>query len=169
MDSKTKEAIKQLQSEIRVLQTLIETRADERSHSETNGNTPAPPKEKPEKEKGDLGVQIAVRVRPEDADSKPRSVSPARLAQVTDEAAAHLGYALASPQKIGLLRALLDVEMEGAAALGEAVGLSTGSLYHHLRELMRANLIDQAGRSQYRLTETGRRTLLVILALAAEH
>ncbi len=87
---------------------------------------------------------------------------------MTDEAAAILGYALSSPQKIALLRALLGHESESAAALGAAANLSTGSLYHHLRDLMHAGLIAQAGRNQYHMTPRGQRVLLLLLALASK-
>ncbi len=96
------------------------------------------------------------------------SATAAQLTRVTNGDAAALGYALASAQKVALLRVLLDKASESAAALGELTGLSTGSLYHHLRELMRAGLIHQAGRNSYVLTERGTRVLLVLLALASE-
>ena len=91
-------------------------------------------------------------------------MSAAQVAKVTDEAAALLGYALSSPQKVSLLRALLGMESESAAALGETAHLSTGSLYHHLRDLMHAGLIAQAGRNQYHITPRGQKVLLLLLA-----
>ena len=167
MDNKTKEALKQLQAEIRQLQTVV------------SNKQPRPGPEGPSEEAVNTGSKVkdavvqcsvtyAVPGRGPGQKKMAVAASAAQIARVTTEAAAALGYALASPQKVALLRALLDKEAESAAALGKVTGLSTGSLYHHLRELMRAGLIHQAGRNSYVLTERGVRTLLILLALAAE-
>ena len=154
MDNKTKDAIKQLQADMRQLHTLLAGKQSDGGNSE---EPPAAPKAK-----GEVAVQYAV------GKSGTHAVTEAQIAKVTDEAAAALGYALSSPQKVALLRALLLKETESAAALGAAAHLSTGSLYHHLRDLMHADLIKQAGRNQYMLTPRGGRILLVVLALATE-
>ncbi len=163
MDKQTKEALKQMQAEMRQLQAQLTDRPAEKA----TALDPAP------KSKSDALVQYSVN-RPASGDDDtafktgPLSVSAAQIAAATDEAAAQLGYALSSPQKVGLLRALLGHESEGAAALGAAAGLSTGSLYHHLRDLMHAGLLTQAGRSRYAITPQGQRVLLVLLALTVE-
>ena len=163
MDKQTKEALKQMQAEMRQLQAQLADRpAEKLSVSE-----PAP------KGKSDALVQYSIH-RPASGDDDtpfktgPVAVSAAQVTAATDEAAAQLGYALSSPQKVGLLRALLGHDSESASALGEAAGLSTGSLYHHLRDLMHAGLLAQAGRSRYAITPQGQKVLLVLLALTVE-
>jgi len=172
VDKQTKEALKQMQAEmrqeIRQLQTLVGEQRAERKPD-------APPDEAPPSAKGkaDGVVQYSIS-RPAsgegDAPFKTGAVAvtAVQIAKTTDEAAALLGYALSSPQKVSLLRALLGRESESAAALGTTTNLSTGSLYHHLRDLMHAGLITQAGRNQYQITPRGQRVLLLLLALAAE-
>ncbi len=169
MDNKTKDALKQLQAEMRHLQALVaEGRPEPRPDA-------AEPDESPASGKGktDAVVQYAVNRPASGKGDGPFktgtvAVSYAQIGKVTDEAAALLGYALSSPQKVALLRALLERDSESAAALGLTAHLSTGSLYHHLRDLMHAGLIAQAGRNQYHITPRGQRVLLLLLALAAE-
>jgi len=168
VDSKTKDALKQLQAEVRQLQASLTQKP---ASAETNipGEETAS-----KKEHASALVQYTVALPASGADSKTPKPYQAHFTElqinaVTDEAAAAVGYALASPQKIALLRALWGKESEGAAALGEATSLSTGSLYHHLRELMRADLVTQSGRNRYVLSPRGARVLSVVLALAAEN
>lgn len=88
---------------------------------------------------------------------------------VSNEAVALLGAAFASPQKVALLRALDGGGEATAASLGEAAHLSTGSLYHHLRDLIHAHLVVQTDRTRYALTPRGVKVMHTLLALAAEH
>lgn len=168
MDKQTKEALKQMQAEMRHLQALIdEQRAERKPDTHPSEEAPA------NRGKTDAAVQYSIN-RPAagdgDVPSKTGSVtvSAAQIAKTTDEAAAILGYALSSPQKVSLLRALLGHDSESAASLGATTNLSTGSLYHHLRDLMHAGLVAQAGRNQYGITSRGQRVLLLLLALASE-
>ena len=169
MDNKTKEALKQIQTEMRQLQALV---TEGRPETKPEG---IPPEEtaSPSKGKSEAVVQYSVH-RPSvgegDAAFKTGnvSVSAVQIAKITDEAVALMGYALSSPQKVALLRALIGQEHKSAASLGAVANLSTGSLYHHLRDLMHAGLIGQAGRNQYQITPRGQRVLLVLLALAVE-
>lgn len=169
MDKQTKEALKQMQAEMRQLQALIGEQRTERKPEAAPTEEPTPTA----KGKMDGVVHYSIS-RPAFGDSDapfktgPVAVTAAQIAKTTDEAAALLGYALSSPQKVSLLRALLDRDSESAAALGATTNLSTGSLYHHLRDLMHAGLIAQAGRNQYQVTPRGQRVLLLLLALAAE-
>ena len=170
MDSKTKDVLKQLQADVRHLQSLV---ADSRDERKADSDVPGEVLSAASKGKADAVVQYVInRPASGSADAAIKTgmvvVTDAQIAKVTDENAAILGYALSSPQKIALLRALLSQESENAAALGKAANLSTGSLYHHLRDLMHAGLIAQAGRNQYQLTPRGQRVLLVLLALASE-
>lgn len=177
MDKQTKEALKQMQAElrqemrqeIRQLQALVSEQHAERKPEPASSEEAAPTS----KGKADGVVQYSIS-RPAtgegDAPFKTGTVAvtAAQIARTTDEAAALLGYALSSPQKVSLLRALLGREPESAAALGATTSLSTGSLYHHLRDLMHAALIAQSGRNQYQITPRGQRVLLLLLALASE-
>ena len=159
------------------LQTLL---ADS-SRAEPKADSKPEPKPEPKHEpktdkaaemKADGGVTYSIhRLAAGDGDTAFKTgtvtVSAGQLQAATDEAAALLGYALSSPQKVSLLRALLGPPSESAAALGAAAQLSTGSLYHHLRDLMHAGLIAQEGRNRYAITPRGQRVLLLLLALAA--
>lgn len=167
---KTKDVLKQLQAEMRQLQALVSEGLGGRESGQV---TEASDGASAGKGKPDALVQYSVTrpsAGPGDAAYKTGtlSVSAAQIGKVTDEAVALLGYALSSPQKVALLRALLGREAESAAALGVVAHLSTGSLYHHLRDLMHAGLIAQAGRNQYHVTPRGQRVLLLLLALAAD-
>jgi len=88
------------------------------------------------------------------------------LPAVEDSQVAKLGYALSSAPKVALLRLLWEGGEQSAAQLGEKAGLTTGSLYHHLRELIYADIIAQESRNRYRLTPLGRRTTVLIFTLA---
>ncbi|GEM_PF-2806137 len=83
--------------------------------------------------------------------------------------AGRLGFALSSPQKVALARLLLENDVLSAAQLGAAANLTTGSLYHHLREMQHAGVVGPAGRSRYCLTPLGRQATLLLLALAERH
>ena len=161
---KTKDVLKQLQSELRQLQTTVSALQRGDDPAAPGADAPAPAR----KGGGDWVVQYAVRPAATDGKAGTFSLGDAQLAAVTDDAAAALGYALSSPQKVALLRALLSHETESAAALGETAQLSTGSLYHHLHDLMHAGLVGQSARNRYVLTDQGRRVLLVVLALASQ-
>ena len=177
MDKQTKEALKQMQAEMKQLQTLLaETRPEPKADAkaEPKADAKAEPKADPKpdlKTEGSVTYSI-LRPAQSDTDSAFKTgtvtVSGAQLQEATNEAVALLGYALSSPQKVGLLRALLGHPSESAAALGASAQLSTGSLYHHLRDLMHAGLIAQEGRNRYQITPRGQRVLLLLLALAAE-
>jgi hypothetical protein len=158
---KTKDVLRQLQSELRQLQSAVSN-----LQGEAQSQEPAPAEKMG---KSGWVVQYAVQLHSHDT-AKPemQTFTEARLARVSDESVAVLGSAISSPQKVALLRALMvSSSGESAAALGVATGLSTGSLYHHLHDLMHADLIGQTARNCYVLTERGRRVLLVLLALAA--
>lgn len=169
MDKQTKEALKQMQAEMKHLQAqLAETRPDPKPDPK------AEVKPEPKAQSSSTGgVSYSIHwpsISDGDIALKTGtvSVSAAQIGSAADEAAALLGYALSSPQKVGLLRALLGHPSESAAALGASAQLSTGSLYHHLRDLMHAGLIAQEGRNRYQITPRGQRVLLLLLALAAE-
>jgi hypothetical protein len=99
----------------------------------------------------------------ETLDTEPHRV---RLLRTDDATVAQLGYALSSAPKIALVRHLLTDGEQSAAQLGEKANLTTGSLYHHLRELIHADVVTQSNRTRYGLTPHGRRAILLLFALA---
>lgn len=160
---KTKDAIKQLQNEVRNLQVMIAS-IGAGSLSE---QIPPPT------EVGGVTVQYSINYKHDGDKSKPikergRTISASDIARTSDTAVAELGYALSSQQKVALLRTLLHGGTVGAAELGASTQLSTGSLYHHLRDLMHAGLVLQSARNQYELTARGGRVLLLMLSIASE-
>ncbi len=163
MDKQTKEALKQMQAEMRQEMRQLHALVSEQRAERKPEAAPAEDATPSVKGKADGVVHYSInRLASGDGDTPFKTgavaVTAAQIAKTTDEAAALLGYALSSPQKVSLLRALL----------GTTTNLSTGSLYHHLRDLMHAGLIAQAGRNQYQITPRGQRVLLLLLALAAE-
>lgn len=92
-----------------------------------------------------------------------KSEEPLRPA--ADATVARLGYAFASAPKVTLVRLLLEGGEQPAARLGDGANLSTGSLYHHLRELIHAEVVVQETRNRYALTPQGRRAALTLFAL----
>jgi DNA-binding HxlR family transcriptional regulator len=98
----------------------------------------------------------------------PASLEEARsdLESLDDNAIARVAYAFSSAPKVSLVRHLLLSEELSAAELGERAGLTTGSLYHHLRELIHSGVVTQANRNRYSLSEMGKRLALSIFSLA---
>lgn len=83
-------------------------------------------------------------------------------------ATARLLAALGHPARLALVRALL-AGVRTSQELQEVIGSgSAGQLYHHLKDLMAAGVVDQAGRSRYRIASARIVPLLVILAAAGD-
>ena len=89
-----------------------------------------------------------------------------QLLSADDARVARLGYSLSSGPKVAILRILLTCGHQSAAQVGEKSGLTTGSLYHHLRELTHAAVIESTARNRFELTEIGRETTLLLFAQA---
>ncbi|MBC8103893.1 MAG: helix-turn-helix transcriptional regulator [Cytophagales bacterium] len=90
------------------------------------------------------------------------------LLSVDTAQVAKLGYAFSSAPKVSLLRLLLTGGEQTAAQLGASSGLTTGSLYHHLRELVHAEVAHSSSRNHFALTPLGRRAALILLALSTD-
>jgi DNA-binding HxlR family transcriptional regulator len=86
---------------------------------------------------------------------------------VDDNDVVRLGYAVSSVPKVALMRHLLLGGELPAAELGEKATLTTGSLYHHLRELIHAGVVSQPTKHRYALTEPGRQLLLTLMHITA--
>ena len=86
------------------------------------------------------------------------------LLGIDDELIAETLAAVSSPTRVRLLKAVLRGAREThelQAALG---GVSTGQLYHHLKELTAAGLVVQKGRGRY---EVAPQTVVPVLAIIA--
>jgi DNA-binding transcriptional ArsR family regulator len=75
--------------------------------------------------------------------------------------------ALGSEARLRLLQLLWTGE-KSAAELAEAAELSTGSLYHHMRELYATRWVEMPQRNRYRLTANGRKALVSALAVTPQ-
>ncbi|MGW0523598.1 ArsR/SmtB family transcription factor [Crossiella sp. NPDC003009] len=77
--------------------------------------------------------------------------------------------ALGHPVRAKVVRLLAEQGARSAAELqAEAEVGSTGQLYHHLKPLTAAGLVEQDGRGRYRLRGTALVPALVLLAAAAD-
>jgi DNA-binding HxlR family transcriptional regulator len=94
------------------------------------------------------------------------SMDTVSLESLDDNAIARVAYAFSSAPKVALVRHLLLSEELSAAELGDKAGLTTGSLYHHLRELIHSGVVTQANRNRYSLSEMGKQMALAIFTLA---
>lgn len=75
---------------------------------------------------------------------------------------AALAGSLANQHRVEICLALLE-GVSSWAQLVEQLGLSPGQLYHHVRDLMNAGLVEQPERSTYRLAPLG---IVSVTALA---
>ena len=93
------------------------------------------------------------------------------LAQIWDMDLAEVATLLAAlghPARLALVRALLVGE-RSSQELQEVIGSgSAGQLYHHLKDLLAAGVVDQAGRSRYRISASRVVPLLVSFAAAGD-
>jgi hypothetical protein len=77
--------------------------------------------------------------------------------------------ALGHPARAAITRHLIEHGAQPAPALSEAAGLrSTGQLYHHLKALVAAKVVEQDSRGSYQVPPTAVVPLLVILTAAAD-
>lgn len=88
------------------------------------------------------------------------------LLQVDDDLVAHTLAALSSPTRVRLLKAVLGGARQ-THELQEALGgVSTGQLYHHLKELTAVGLLIQRGRGQYEVPAQSIVPFLAVIAAA---
>jgi hypothetical protein len=78
---------------------------------------------------------------------------------------APLASAFATPPKIEIVRTLLLESPQSAAQIGQTTGLSTGSLYHHLRELTHSGVLAAEGKA-FAITPLGKATAAALSQLA---
>jgi Mn-dependent DtxR family transcriptional regulator len=82
------------------------------------------------------------------------------LSAASDERIAKLCNAMGNPRRVAMLKAIF-IGAGSYAQLAETLGLKAGPLYHHVRELRLAGLLELAQRDTYRLTEYGKYALLL--------
>ncbi|MFD4250805.1 ArsR/SmtB family transcription factor [Amycolatopsis thermoflava] len=97
------------------------------------------------------------------------TVTPARALALDDGPRAEVLAALGNPARLAIVRALAARGPQPAAALQEAAGLgSTGQLYHHLKALTGAGIVEPDKRGSYRLPARATIPVLVLLTAAAD-
>jgi DNA-binding HxlR family transcriptional regulator len=84
------------------------------------------------------------------------------------ERAARIAASLGAEPRVLIARLLLTESPLTATELGTGADLTTGSLYHHLREMTHAGVLQVVSRNRYALTPLGRRALLSLLAFAQD-
>jgi DNA-binding HxlR family transcriptional regulator len=89
------------------------------------------------------------------------------LDQICDESAARMIGGFGHRDRLRIAKAIWN-GADTHGALAEEVGIKTGPLYHHLRSLERAGLVDLGARNCYRLTEAGETILLALAALTRD-
>ncbi|MFI9006375.1 ArsR/SmtB family transcription factor [Actinosynnema sp. NPDC053489] len=96
-------------------------------------------------------------------------VTPERALSLPDRPRVEVLSALAHPVRVEIVRALLTrggrpaTELQRAARLG-----STGRLYHHLKALTAAGVVEQDERGGYRLRQAATVPVLVLLTAASD-
>ncbi|MFQ6048072.1 MAG: helix-turn-helix domain-containing protein [Phycisphaerae bacterium] len=87
------------------------------------------------------------------------------LASVGDPEAGRLFAALGHPHRLAILKAILT-GADSYQQLRDRVGLKAGPLYHHVRELRLAGLLELGGRDSYHLSQLGQDVVLLACSLA---
>lgn len=96
-------------------------------------------------------------------------VTPEHALSLPDRPRIEVLSALAHPVRVEIVRTLLAQGSRPATALQEAAGLgSTGQLYHHLKALTTAGVVEQDKRGSYRLRAAATIPVLVLLTAASD-
>lgn len=96
-------------------------------------------------------------------------MTPERALSLEDRPRIEVLSALAHPVRVEIVRTLLAQGGRPATALQEAAGLgSTGQLYHHLKALTAAGVVEQDKRGSYRLRTAATIPVLVLLTAASD-
>ncbi|GGL16393.1 winged helix-turn-helix domain-containing protein [Nocardia jinanensis] len=94
--------------------------------------------------------------------------SAAAVLQLSATARGEVLAALGHPVRLALVQLLLDGPCTGTE-MAEAVGLtSTGQLYHHVRALSSAGIIEQHSRATYQIPPPKVVPVLVLMTAAAD-
>jgi len=93
--------------------------------------------------------------------------SSARLAELLEcpsKRTSHLLQCLSSEQRIDLMKALFKGDKAPSDLVNET-GIEGGQLYHHLKEMMFAGMVDSKSRGLYKLNVNGVQALFTSLLL----
>ncbi|MBC7806172.1 MAG: helix-turn-helix transcriptional regulator [Akkermansiaceae bacterium] len=101
-----------------------------------------------------------------DADASRQGEAQMERESALSERAARIAASLGAEPRVLIARLLLMDFPLTATELGTGADLTTGSLYHHLREMIHAGVLQVVSRNRYALTPLGRRALLSLLAFA---
>ncbi|MEU3623960.1 transcriptional regulator [Amycolatopsis coloradensis] len=97
------------------------------------------------------------------------NVTPGPMLALDDGPRVEVLAALSSAARVALVRTLAEKGVQSAPALQEAAGLgSPGQLYHHLKALTGAGIVEQDKRGSYRLRPTATIPVLVLLTAASD-
>lgn len=96
-------------------------------------------------------------------------VTPQHALSLPDPPRIEVLSALAHPVRVEIVRTLLALGAQPAAALQETARLgSTGQLYHHLKALTGSGVVEQDKRGSYRLRAAATVPVLVLLTAASD-
>ena len=84
------------------------------------------------------------------------------------ERASRIAASLGAPPRVFIARQLLTEGTLTATQIGTGGNMTTGSLYHHLREMTHAGVLSVVSRNLYALMPLGRRVLVSLLAFAQD-
>jgi len=100
------------------------------------------------------------------ADSWNHNFDLEHILKLSPKRVARLASPLSNEQRVAILKAILG-GVKNASGISEKTGLKGGELYHHLRELLRANYITTKERGVYELTMKGEISLIMISGMAS--
>ncbi len=96
-------------------------------------------------------------------------VAPGPVLSLSDGPRVEVLAALSNSARVALVRTLAEQGARAAPALQEAAGLgSPGQLYHHLKALTSAGIVEQDKRGSYRLRPAATIPVLVLLTAASD-
>lgn len=118
----------------------------------------------------DTGGVLSYQGRLTDPDLQWQITVPAsRVLGLPDGPRIEVLAALGHPVRAKVVRVLAELGPHGAAELQAAAEVgSTGQLYHHLKPLTAAGIVEQDGRGRYRLRPSATIPALILLAAAAD-
>ena len=90
------------------------------------------------------------------------------LLAVSDDRLARVLAAFANPARLALVKALLTGERTAAELMTRLELRTTGQLYHHLNDLIGADLVVPRARNRYGLNPARLRLVLAVLAVGPE-
>ncbi|WP_410660641.1 ArsR/SmtB family transcription factor [Amycolatopsis sp. lyj-112] len=97
------------------------------------------------------------------------NVTPGAVLAMGDGPRVEVLAALSSTARVALVRTLAEKGAQSAPALQEAAELgSPGQLYHHLKALTGAGIVEQDKRGSYRLRPAATIPVLVLLTAASD-